>query len=250
MRFLFDGSCGTLLFMNTTMRNRLIGLVIVLVVLFLLSWLIPRHQSARDEHAVPVSAIPVGTASVAAASSAMKPAQATAASGVTSGGMTSAEDDGIHTQPYQSAEPAASTTGNGNTQASAAQAASQYATAAAPTQAEAPQSHPKPRTKASAAAPQSHPKPRTKIPAVTSYPASRGDAYVQIGSYGEMANAQKMLSSLKQKGFRGRIDTVAVKSKTFYRVRVGPYVDKNAATKAQRQLTAKGHKGTQVVSGS
>lgn len=235
--------------MNTTMRNRLIGLVIVLVVLFLLSWLIPRHQPAKDEHSIPVSAIAVGSSSVAAASSAMKPAQ-TMAGGVAAGGMTSADNGGgIQTQPYQSAGAAGTSTDSDGTQASAAQTASQYATAiAAPTQAEAP--HPKPKAKTPAAAPQSHAKPNIQTPAAASYPASPGDAYIQIGSYGEMANAQKMLSSLKQKGFRARIDTAAIKGKTFYRVRVGPYVDKNAATTVQRQLTAKGYKGTQVVGGS
>jgi len=224
--------------MNTVSRNRLIGLAIVLIVVFLLSRLITRHQPVQDEHSIPVSAISVGSASVAMASSAIKPAPPTAG-GVAIGSVVSTDTGGIQTQPYRPTETAGTSAENGGAAASAAQTASQTAIAAsAPPQAKAPQVHLQ---------------PSTKLPTAASKPAApdraRDRPYVQIGSYSDTGNAQKMLSSLQQKGFHGLIDTVTIKGKIFHRVRVGPYDGKPDAAKAQGQLAARGFKHTRIVSG-
>ncbi len=216
--------------MNTVLRNRLIGLAIVLIVVFLLSRLIIRHQPVQDEHSIPVSAISVGSASVATASSAIKPAPPTAG-GVAIGSVASTDTGGIQTQPYRPTETAGTFAENGGAAASAAQTA---ITASAPPQAKAPQVHLQ---------------PSTKLPTAASKPAAPDRSYVQIGSYSDTGNAQKMLSSLQQKRFHGLIDTVTIKGKIFHRVRVGPYAGKPDAAKAQGQLAARGFKHTRIVSG-
>jgi len=220
--------------MNTVLRNRLIGLAIVLIVVFLLSRLIIRHQPVQDEHSIPVSAISVGSASVATASSAIKPAPPTAG-GVAIGSVASTDTGGIQTQPYRPTETAGTSAENDGAAASAAQTA---IAASAPPQAKAPQVHLQ---------------PSTKLPTAASKPAApdraRGRSYVQIGSYSDTGNAQKMLSSLQQKRFHGLIDTVTIKGKIFHRVRVGPYAGKPDAAKAQGQLAARGFKHTRIVSG-
>lgn len=220
--------------MNTVLRNRLIGLAIVLIVVFLLSRLILPHQPVQDVRSIPVSTIPVGSASVATASSAIKPAPPTAG-GVAIGSVASTDTGGIHTQPYRPAETAGTSAENGGAAASTAQTASQTAIAtSAPPQAKAPQVHLQ---------------PSTKLPTAASKPVAPDRSYVQIGSYSDTGNAQKMLSSLQQKRFHGLIDTVTIKGKIFHRVRVGPYAGKPDAAKAQGQLAARGFKHTRIVSG-
>lgn len=211
--------------MNETLRNRLIGLAVVLVVLFLLSWLIPRHppRVADSGAAIPVTAVPVNgdgalRAPVAAATSA-PPASSTAA-------------------------PAANGSQNGGSAATQPPQDAAAAPASAPSAVIAPAPKPAP---ASTPAASSAPQPQ---PAAT--PAKRdsgGTVVVQVGSYSESANAEKVLLMLRKKGYRGDVVPVTVAAKRYYRVQVGPYADKASAEGALRRLSVDGFKGARVVGG-
>ncbi|MDE2149885.1 MAG: SPOR domain-containing protein [Gammaproteobacteria bacterium] len=65
--------------MNETLSKRLIGLALVLVVLFLLSFLLPRRHAPPEDHAIPLSAAPVGSRSSAAVAESAAAANSAAA---------------------------------------------------------------------------------------------------------------------------------------------------------------------------
>ncbi|HEX5340432.1 MAG TPA: SPOR domain-containing protein [Gammaproteobacteria bacterium] len=61
---------------------------------------------------------------------------------------------------------------------------------------------------------------------------------VQAGSYGSESNARRLQKTLEKHGYRVVISRYASGSKTWYRVRVGPYTERAAA---EKQLAAIGH---------
>ena len=90
--------------------------------------------------------------------------------------------------------------------------------------------HPKPRpAPVPRTAPAPHPVPR---PAATMH---SGCWWVQIGSFQDEDNARRAREVLRRDGERA---VIAPGPHGFHRVRVGPFESRNAATKAQRSLTA------------
>ena len=55
--------------------------------------------------------------------------------------------------------------------------------------------------------------------------------WIQAGSYKERSKAELLNNTLMEKGLPGRILTKDVKGETFYRVRIGPYLNKKEAEK-------------------
>lgn len=210
--------------MNDTLRNRLIGLAVVLVVLFLLSWLIPRHPTpaADGRGAIPVTAVPVNgngaLSAPAAAATSAAPAASTAAPAA-----SHPQNSTAATMPPPRPDAAAPVPGP-----SVATTPSQKPVAAS--------------TSAAIPAPQ----PAESSPAK---PDSGGNVVVQVGSYSESANAEKVLLMLRKKGYRGDVVPVTVAAKHYYRVQVGPYADKASAEGALRRLSVDGFKGARVVGG-
>ena len=97
-----------------------------------------------------------------------------------------------------------------------------------------PQSAPKPTQKPAAEKPKvtapkleliaDSEKTSTK-PAQAPKPTSNGKWYVQMGAFGNSANAQKLVNQYKQQGYNVRIK----KDNNLHRVQIGPYATKNEA---------------------
>ena len=214
--------------MNDTTRNRLIGLAVILVILFLLSWLIPQQPRTPGGESIPVAAVPVGSSSTVVAPVATAP-DVTPVGEAT---HASSGDDGIRTQPYDTGNNAAAT-------------AQRQPPAAAEKQGAPADVSPAPSQGAATSAVVKHDNAPEKTQAT-----GAGAAFVQIGSYSDSSNAQSVLSELRKKGYRAEVDQVTVAGKSYHRVRVGPYKDRDAASTAQKKLAADGYKGSAVVGGS
>lgn len=89
------------------------------------------------------------------------------------------------------------------------------------------------------------PKAETKTEAK---PAAKADGgfVVQIGAYKEAANAKEVVARMKAAKLPVVTDTVAVKSGTVTRVRVGPYADRAAAESALAAVKLAGEDGKVV----
>jgi len=59
---------------------------------------------------------------------------------------------------------------------------------------------------------------------------------VQLGSFAAEVTAKQIVSATKSQGFAGYLSTVKVGGKTLYRVRVGPYDDRDSAQVALTKL--------------
>ncbi len=66
-------------------------------------------------------------------------------------------------------------------------------------------------------------------PSVNSKPSSNGNWYVQVGAFGNTANAQKLVNQYKQQGYNVRIQ----KDKNLNRVQIGPFATKKEAEQIQ-----------------
>lgn len=62
---------------------------------------------------------------------------------------------------------------------------------------------------------------------------------VQVGSFSNEANAQKLRDSLRRKGYAAYTESIQNKGKTFYRVRVGPTTERRQAEQLQAALASK-----------
>ena len=80
-------------------------------------------------------------------------------------------------------------------------------------------------------------------PAVTS---STGMWAVQLGSFGEQANADKLAADLRKQNFTAFLSKLSTSSGELHRVRIGPQKDRESAEAVAAQLLKAGHKG-QVV---
>lgn len=149
--------------------------------------------------------------------------------------------DSSSTQPVNPAPSAATvvqqyslplTAGSAAPPVAASLPAVQRSTAAAPT------------APTKAATPAVHPiaRPTTAAPA--------GNWLVQAGSYGSQANADKVAAQLKAHGFRAAVSHFSKSGKSFYRVRVGPYLDRAAAEKAAPAVAKASGAKTEVVPNS
>lgn len=84
-------------------------------------------------------------------------------------------------------------------------------------------------------APRPLPKPPPR-PAQT--PAELGSWAVQVGSFGTEANALRLRNSLRDKGYNSYTERLQRDGKTFYRVRVGPMIDRADAERTQAVLSS------------
>jgi cell division protein FtsN len=73
-------------------------------------------------------------------------------------------------------------------------------------------------------APQKHPSPQKAAQKAIDY-------WIQTGSYKSQDKAEQLAAQLGAKGLVGRVFSSAVKSETWYRVRIGPYGNKGEAEK-------------------
>lgn len=69
---------------------------------------------------------------------------------------------------------------------------------------------------------------------------------VQLGSFGDKKNAERLAADLRKQGFAAFLSKLATSSGELHRVRVGPQKDRESAEAMARRLQAAGHKG-QVI---
>jgi cell division protein FtsN len=75
-----------------------------------------------------------------------------------------------------------------------------------------------------AARPAPKPAPQPRDVSVTEY-------WIQAGSYTSPSRAQEVAASLEEQGLMSKITTRSLSAKTYYRVRIGPYMSKGEAEK-------------------
>jgi DedD protein len=69
---------------------------------------------------------------------------------------------------------------------------------------------------------------------------------VQIGSFGDEANAEGLAADLRKQGFAAFLSRHSTSSGSLHRVRIGPQKDRESAEAMAARLQKAGHKG-QVV---
>ena len=69
---------------------------------------------------------------------------------------------------------------------------------------------------------------------------------VQLGSFGNQQNAERLAADLRKQGFAAFLSQLSTGSGQLHRVRIGPQKDRESAEEMAARLAAAGHKG-QVV---
>jgi len=93
----------------------------------------------------------------------------------------------------------------------------------------------------------------SSAPAVRATPLARSEAddselYIQLGSFGDKANARKLRDELTAKNEKPVvIRTVETNKGSFFRVQLGPLLDVAEATSVQLRLKRKGYKSARIV---
>jgi DedD protein len=104
-----------------------------------------------------------------------------------------------------------------------------------------------------AAAREAAPRPAAPAPAATppkpAAPpaAAKGDWVVQLGSFGEEANARRLAQRVDGFGHKAVVSSIRSNGRTLYRVRVGPMATRGAADAAASALLAHGVRPATVV---
>ena len=69
---------------------------------------------------------------------------------------------------------------------------------------------------------------------------------VQLGSFGQRDNAERLARDLKTRGFAAFVSPLSHSGRTLYRVRVGPEGERGGAEDLAKRLAAAGHVGPVV----
>lgn len=83
--------------------------------------------------------------------------------------------------------------------------------------------------------------------ATADVPTPAGSWWVQLGSFSQAANAQRLVQTLTKAGFSAQMSPMRSKGKDLYRVRAGPVGDRPTAEALRARLADAGHKGTLVA---
>jgi DedD protein len=89
------------------------------------------------------------------------------------------------------------------------------------------------------AAPEQPPAPAPQVPAAETEAGPLGSWVVQVGSFSSQQNAVGLRDKLRQGGFTTQVEKVRVAGKTHYRVRVGPFLERDEAEQKRKQLAGK-----------
>ena len=158
----------------------------------------------------------------------------------------SAQHDNAAAQPPVALPPVADDRAQpGEAAAPAAQAAPE---SAAPATAVAPRSEPlKPPVPSRPVPAQSAPtSAATAAPSQAPPPAARGSFAVQLGTFGNRENADRLVREMNAKGFAAFVAPYTKENHELYRVRVGPARDRAAAEALAAQLRRTGQSGSIV----
>jgi DedD protein len=158
----------------------------------------------------------------------------------------SAQHDNAAAQPPVALPPVADDRAQpGEAAAPAAQAAPE---SAAPAPAVAPRSEPlKPTAPSQPVPAQSAPtSAATSAPSHVPPPTARGSFAVQLGTFGNRENADRLVRDMNAKGFAAFVAPYTKENHELYRVRVGPARDRAAAEALAAQLRRIGQSGSIV----
>jgi len=93
-------------------------------------------------------------------------------------------------------------------------------------------------------------KPKTTPESTSAKTASKlppGSAYMlQVASYGQRADAERLKAKLALSGMRASIQKVSIESKNYFRVRIGPYLDYGSMTSDDYKLSQLGFKAMRL----
>jgi len=84
------------------------------------------------------------------------------------------------------------------------------------------------------------PKPVASAPAASTPTAAKGDWVVQLGSFGEEANARRLAQRAATFGYKANVSSYRSNGRTMYRVRVGPFEARGKADATASALSAHG----------
>lgn len=88
---------------------------------------------------------------------------------------------------------------------------------------------------------------KVKVKPVPDKTLKPGGSYVlQVASYGQRADAEKLKAKLALGGLRSHVQEVSIESKKYYRVRVGPYTDYGSMTSDDYKLSRMGFKALRL----
>ncbi len=84
-------------------------------------------------------------------------------------------------------------------------------------------------------------KPAAEKPAATA--STTGMWAVQLGSFGDQGNAERLAAELRKKGFAAFLSQLSTSSGQRHRVRIGPQKDRESAEAMAARLQKAGHEG-------
>lgn len=87
------------------------------------------------------------------------------------------------------------------------------------------------------------PVPEPQKPAVQAAASSSGMWAVQLGSFSNKANAEKLAADLRKQGYAAFLSQLKTSSGQLHRVRIGPQKDRESADAMAAKLLKVGHKG-------
>ena len=94
------------------------------------------------------------------------------------------------------------------------------------------------------------PTPRASVESAAPPPTSAGAWSVQIGSFANRGNVDKLVNQLKGQGYAAYVAPQGSGRSHRYRVRVGPVADRAAAERVLSRLKGQGHAGSIVSPGT
>jgi DedD protein len=83
--------------------------------------------------------------------------------------------------------------------------------------------------------------PAKQMPAAA--PSTTGMWAVQLGSFGNKENAERLAADLRKQGFAAFLSQLSTSSGQLHRVRIGPQKDRESAEAMAERLAKAGHKG-------
>ena len=273
--------------MNDTLKRRLVGLLVLLVLVFILSWLLPQNWPESGEKGVPSTTLPLTANGVdgSASGSSTEPSASADTSTTSSAAAPSvASAAPAHAGALPESVDSVDSSAPPLSEASVAPPAPKPAAVAPPKPAApAPTATAKPEVKAASKPPepklaqslQNVPKPAAPTPAppkpvappvpaaprlaaavppppppiVSADPAQAKLWFVQIGSFADQGNAQTTLNLLQNIGYRGEAKQItSAAGSALYRVRLGPFPSEAVAQQAFDKVSHQGYPQARVVS--